>query len=108
MGRSLGMIFDPNEEDDIWLNQQYWELLRWKLHEYSGVHSLFLDGTLIRINMLVEKKYPMKKEILEKMINLKIEAEEDSNMAIELIRGGLLGIKELLQDNAAEELSTVS
>ncbi|GKB73937.1 hypothetical protein Tco_0935349, partial [Tanacetum coccineum] len=82
----LRMIFDPNEEDDIWLNQQYWELLRWKLHEYSGVHSLFLDGTSIQINMLVEKKYPLKKAILEKMINLKIEAEEDSNMAIELIK----------------------
>ncbi|GJS82106.1 hypothetical protein Tco_0748647 [Tanacetum coccineum] len=79
------MIFDPNEEDDIWLNQQYWELLRWKLHEYSGVHSLFLDGTSIQINMLVEKKYPLKKEILKKMINLKIEAEE-SNMASELIK----------------------
>ncbi|GJU34155.1 hypothetical protein Tco_1182509 [Tanacetum coccineum] len=118
----LRMIFDPNEEDDIWLNQQYWELLRWKLHEYSGVHSLFLDGTSIQINMLVEKKYPLKKEILEKMINLKIEAEEESSMAHELIkfiksqiaeqnlkvnhkfRGGLLGIKELLQDNAAEHL----
>ncbi|GJX47699.1 hypothetical protein Tco_0272889 [Tanacetum coccineum] len=122
----LRMIFDPNEEDDIWLNQQYWELLRWKLHEYSGVHSLFLDGTSIQINMLVEKKYPLKKEILEKMINLKIEAEEESTMAHELIkfiksqiaeqnlkvnhkfRGGLLGIKELLQDNAAEGLNTAS
>ncbi|GJV87186.1 hypothetical protein Tco_1531124 [Tanacetum coccineum] len=51
-----------------------------------GVHSLFLDGTSIQINMLVEKKYPLKKTILEKMINLKIEAEEDSNMAIELIK----------------------
>ncbi|GJR36870.1 hypothetical protein Tco_1212554 [Tanacetum coccineum] len=77
----LRMIFDPNEEDDIWLNQQYWELLRWKLHEYSGVHSLFLDGTSIQINMLVEKKYPLKKEILEKMINLKIEAEEERKEA---------------------------
>ncbi|GJS59141.1 hypothetical protein Tco_0653925 [Tanacetum coccineum] len=65
----LRMIFDPTDEDDIWLNQQYWELLRWKLHEYSGVHSLFLDCTSIRVNMLVEKKYPLKKEILEKMIN---------------------------------------
>ncbi|GKE54592.1 hypothetical protein Tco_1489748, partial [Tanacetum coccineum] len=82
----LRMIFDPNEEDDIWLNKQYWELLRWKLHEYSGVHSLFLDGTSIQINMLVEKKYPLKKEILEKMINLKIEAEEESTMAHELIK----------------------
>ncbi|GKB73092.1 hypothetical protein Tco_0934504 [Tanacetum coccineum] len=81
----LRMIFDANEEDDIWLNQQYWELLRWKLHEYSGVHSLFLDGTSIQINMLVEKKYPLKKEILKKMINLKIEAKE-SNMTSELIK----------------------
>ncbi|GJY30184.1 hypothetical protein Tco_0413679 [Tanacetum coccineum] len=80
------MIFDPNEEDDIWLNQQYWELLRWKLHEYGGVHSLFLDGTSIQINMLVEKKYPLKKEILEKMIYLKIEAEEESTMEHELIK----------------------
>ncbi|GJX00039.1 hypothetical protein Tco_0183952, partial [Tanacetum coccineum] len=71
--------------DGIWLNQQYRELLRWKLHEYIGVHSLFLDGTSIQINMLVDKKYPLKKEILKKMINLKIEAEE-SNMASELIK----------------------
>ncbi|GJY66154.1 ribonuclease H-like domain-containing protein [Tanacetum coccineum] len=82
----LKMMFDPNEKDDIWLNQYYWELLRWKIHEYSGVHSLFLDGTLIQINMLVDKKYPLKKEILKKMINLKIEAEEESNMASELIK----------------------
>ncbi|GJS89390.1 FAR1-related sequence 5-like protein [Tanacetum coccineum] len=88
-------------------------------------HSLE-DGTSIQINMLVEKKYPLKKEILEKMINLKIEAEEESTMAHELIkfikseiteqnlkvnhkfRGGLLGIKELLQDNAAEGLNIAS
>ncbi|GJX27706.1 putative ribonuclease H-like domain-containing protein [Tanacetum coccineum] len=82
----LKMMFDPNEEDDIWLNQHYWELLRWKLHEYSGVHSLFLDGTSIQINMLVDKKYPLKKEILKKMINLKIEEEEESDMASELIK----------------------
>ncbi|GKB22937.1 hypothetical protein Tco_0862338 [Tanacetum coccineum] len=50
-----------------------------------GVHSLFLDGTSKQINMLVDKKYPLKKEILEKMINLKIEAEE-SDMASELIK----------------------
>ncbi|GJT40144.1 ribonuclease H-like domain-containing protein [Tanacetum coccineum] len=39
-----------------------------------------------KINMLIEKKYPLKKEILEKMINLKIEAEEESYMAHELIK----------------------
>ncbi|GJW10919.1 hypothetical protein Tco_1576746 [Tanacetum coccineum] len=54
--------------------------------EGSGVHSLFLDGTSIQINMLVEKKYPLKKAILEKMINLKLEAEEESSMAHELLK----------------------
>ncbi|GJT74526.1 hypothetical protein Tco_1041251 [Tanacetum coccineum] len=39
-------------------------------------HRSFLDGTSIQINLLVDKKYPLKKEILKKMINLKIEAEE--------------------------------
>ncbi|GJX23354.1 hypothetical protein Tco_0227799 [Tanacetum coccineum] len=38
-------------------------------------HVQVEDGTSIHINMLVDKKYPLKKEILKKMINLKIEAE---------------------------------
>ncbi|GJW91136.1 ribonuclease H-like domain-containing protein [Tanacetum coccineum] len=73
-----------------------------------GDLRMIFDGTSIRINMLVEKKYPLKKEILEKMINLKIKAKEDSNMVNHKFRGGLLGIKELLQDNAAEGLNTAS
>ncbi|GJU16206.1 hypothetical protein Tco_1144172 [Tanacetum coccineum] len=38
------------------------------------------------INMLVENKYPLIKELLEKMLNLQLEAEEESNMAFELIK----------------------
>ncbi|GJW43920.1 hypothetical protein Tco_0072719 [Tanacetum coccineum] len=50
------------------------------------VYSVFLIDTPMEINMLVEKKYPLKKEILEKMINLKLQAEEESTMAFELIK----------------------
>ncbi|GJZ94154.1 hypothetical protein Tco_0666357 [Tanacetum coccineum] len=59
----LRMMFDPDEQDEIWKNQESW-----------------------KINTLVEKKYPLKKEILEKMINLKLQAEEESTMAFELIK----------------------
>ncbi|GKC29928.1 hypothetical protein Tco_1037222 [Tanacetum coccineum] len=59
----LRMMFDPDEQDEIWKNQESW-----------------------KINMLVEKKYPLKKEILEKMINLKLQAEEESTMTFELIK----------------------
>ncbi|GJW70579.1 hypothetical protein Tco_0127496 [Tanacetum coccineum] len=45
-----------------------------------------MDGTPMEINMLVEKKYPLIKELLEKMLNLQLEAEEESTMAFELIK----------------------
>ncbi|GJR04955.1 hypothetical protein Tco_1524164 [Tanacetum coccineum] len=78
--------FHGDEQDEIWKNQESWKVLRWRLYENSGVHSVFLIDTPMEINMLVEKKYPLKKEILEKMINLKLQAEEESTMAFELIK----------------------
>ncbi|GJR91055.1 RNA-directed DNA polymerase, eukaryota, reverse transcriptase zinc-binding domain protein [Tanacetum coccineum] len=81
----LRMIFDPNEKDGLCMNQLDWKLLRWKLYESCGGHPLFMDGTPIEINMLVEKKYPLIKELLEKMLNLQLKAEEESTMAFELI-----------------------
>ncbi|GJQ94592.1 uncharacterized mitochondrial protein-like protein [Tanacetum coccineum] len=80
-----------------------YNLLLWgdlkKLYENCGVHSLLMDGTLTCFNMLVEKRYPLIKEMLKKMLNWKLEAEAESTMAFELLkfiksqfRGGLLGI----------------
>ncbi|GJT99443.1 hypothetical protein Tco_1109782 [Tanacetum coccineum] len=78
---NLRMIFDPDEKDDIWMNH-----LDWKLHENCGIHTLFMNGTPMLINMLVEKKYPLIKDLLEKMLNLQLEAEEESTMAFELLK----------------------
>nr|GEW79170.1 hypothetical protein [Tanacetum cinerariifolium] len=90
----LRMIFDPDENDELWMNQLDWKLLRWKLHENYGVHTLFIDGELMKINMLVEKKYPLIKKLLEKILILQLEAEEESTMASELIKF----IKSLLEE----------
>ncbi|GJW35922.1 hypothetical protein Tco_0058842, partial [Tanacetum coccineum] len=90
----LRMIFDPNEKDELWMNQLDWKLLRWKLYESCGVHTLFMDGKPMEINMLAEKKYPLIKELLEKMLNLQLEAEEESTMAFKLIKF----IKSLLEE----------
>nr|GEU94553.1 putative reverse transcriptase domain-containing protein [Tanacetum cinerariifolium] len=51
------------------------------------------------INMLVEKKYPLIKELLKKMLNLQLEAEEESTMAFELIKF----IKSLLEEIMNQE-----
>ncbi|GJT64104.1 hypothetical protein Tco_1015584 [Tanacetum coccineum] len=66
----LRMMLYPDRKDEVWMNQLDWKFLRWTLHESCGVHTLFIDGTPMEINMLVEKKYPLIKELLEKMLNL--------------------------------------
>ncbi|GJU86035.1 hypothetical protein Tco_1293581 [Tanacetum coccineum] len=58
-----------------------------------------MDGTPMEINMAVEKKYPLIKELLEKMLNLQLEAEEESTMAFELIKF----IKSLLEEYIKKE-----
>ncbi|GJU47638.1 hypothetical protein Tco_1204904, partial [Tanacetum coccineum] len=57
---------EVNDQDELWMDQLDWKLLKWKLHENCGVHTLFMDGTPMEINMLVEQKYPLIKELLEK------------------------------------------
>ncbi|GJW27576.1 hypothetical protein Tco_0044451 [Tanacetum coccineum] len=51
----------------------------------EGVHTLMTEAGLV-IHMLVEKKYPLRKEVLLKLLKLKLESKEDSTMALELIR----------------------
>ncbi|GJW39825.1 hypothetical protein Tco_0065670 [Tanacetum coccineum] len=57
----------------------------WKLHSSSGIHTIMTDERLV-IHMFVENKYPLKKEVLSQLIELKLETEEDSTMTLELIR----------------------
>nr|GEW09842.1 hypothetical protein [Tanacetum cinerariifolium] len=75
-----------NVEDEIWSNQQDWNLISRKLYENYEVHTLLIDGTLNYFNLLVEKRYPLIKKILEKMLNWKLEAKAESTMAFELLK----------------------
>ncbi|GJR56393.1 hypothetical protein Tco_1406914 [Tanacetum coccineum] len=61
-------------------------ILAKNLYESCGVHTLLMDGTLTCFNMLVEKRYPLIKEMLQKMLNWKLEAEVESTMAFELLK----------------------
>ncbi|GJR62247.1 hypothetical protein Tco_1504409, partial [Tanacetum coccineum] len=94
----LMVMFYPDDEDKFWNSQLDWIIVSWKLHSSSGVHTLVTEGGLV-IHMLVEKKYPLKKEVLVQMLKLKLESEEDSTMALELIRF----IKKLLAELEPEE-----
>ncbi|GKB74513.1 hypothetical protein Tco_0935925 [Tanacetum coccineum] len=56
----LMVMFNPDDEDKFWNSQQDWNI--------------------------VKKKYPLRKKVLLKMLELKLESEKDSTMAIELIK----------------------
>ncbi|GKB30838.1 hypothetical protein Tco_0870239 [Tanacetum coccineum] len=78
-------MIEPNEEDEIWRNQQDWNLINWKLHNFCGVYVLLLDTGLV-IHMMVENKYPLSQDILSKMLSRKLEVDNQSDMDYELIR----------------------
>ncbi|GJT39949.1 hypothetical protein Tco_0939814 [Tanacetum coccineum] len=65
----LMVMFNPDDEDEFWNSQQDWNIVSWKLHGSSG------------------------------MLELKLESEEDSTMALELIRF----VKKLLAELEPED-----
>ncbi|GJR25644.1 hypothetical protein Tco_1101876 [Tanacetum coccineum] len=77
----LMVMFNPDDKDEFWNSQQDWNIVSWKLHGSSGVHTLVTEAGLV-IHMLVEKKYPLKKKVLVQMLKLKLESEEDSTIAL--------------------------
>ncbi|GJT97531.1 putative ribonuclease H-like domain-containing protein [Tanacetum coccineum] len=76
---------EGNEQSDFWSGQQDWNIVTWRLYESCGVCILeFEDG--IVIHMLVEKRYPLSKDLLQRMLDLGLEVERESSVALDLIR----------------------
>ncbi|GKB69230.1 hypothetical protein Tco_0930642, partial [Tanacetum coccineum] len=94
----LMVLFNSDDKDEFWSSQLDWIIVSWKLHSSSGVHTLVTDTGLV-IHMLVEKKYPLRKEVLKQMLKLKLESEEENTMALELIKF----VKKILGELESEE-----
>ncbi|GKA87277.1 hypothetical protein Tco_0808988 [Tanacetum coccineum] len=70
----LKTLFEPNEEDEIWKNQQDYNLISWRLFDSCGVHVLLMN-TGVAIHMMIEKKYPLTQEMLSGMLNRRLEVD---------------------------------
>ncbi|GJR59896.1 hypothetical protein Tco_1502058 [Tanacetum coccineum] len=81
----LKTLFEPDEEDEVWRNQQGYNLISWRLFDSCGIHILLMDNG-IAIHMMIEKKYPLTQEMLSKMLSRKLEVDHESTMAYELLR----------------------
>ncbi|GKE31766.1 hypothetical protein Tco_1451088 [Tanacetum coccineum] len=81
----LRIMFESKEDDELWKNQEEWKLQSWIFYENYGVHVLRLeDGT--EINMLAERRYPLTKNTLERMMDLKLTVVSDDDTVFDLLR----------------------
>ncbi|GJU81037.1 hypothetical protein Tco_1283402 [Tanacetum coccineum] len=80
----LKILFEPNEEDEIWKNQQDYNLISWRLFDSCGIHMLLMH-TGIAIHMMIEKKYHLTQEMLSRMLSRRLEVDQESEMAFELL-----------------------
>ncbi|GKC22991.1 ribonuclease H-like domain-containing protein [Tanacetum coccineum] len=106
----LKTFFEPNEEDEIWKNQQDYNLIRWRLFDSCGVHVLLMN-TGVTIHMMIEKKYPLTQEMLSRMLNRRLDADYESEMAFKLLRFTRSQLQDLGEDCwelKASKVTTIS
>ncbi|GKA54877.1 hypothetical protein Tco_0753826 [Tanacetum coccineum] len=72
-------------DDELWRNQTEWEIISWRFYESTGVHILELEnGTMI--HMLVEQRYPLTRELMQRMLEHKLEVQKETEDALNVIR----------------------
>nr|GEX35060.1 hypothetical protein [Tanacetum cinerariifolium] len=82
----LKRMYEPDPEDQLWtLIQSYMHApVEWKLYDLSGVHHVIAKDK--EIFMLVEKDYPLRRGLALVMISYRLQVENHSQMAEDLIR----------------------
>nr|GEV55892.1 ribonuclease H-like domain, reverse transcriptase, RNA-dependent DNA polymerase [Tanacetum cinerariifolium] len=81
----LKRLLEPDFEDQLWTHNQAFmhDSLDWKLYDTCGVHHVFTKDQ--EIFMLVEKDYPLRRGLATIMICNKLQVEQYSQMANDLI-----------------------
>nr|GEY31579.1 hypothetical protein [Tanacetum cinerariifolium] len=83
---ALWRLVKEKFNDVLWKLQRYMHyLITWKLHSNCGVHQV--SSTIRRHDMfmLTEKNYPLSNRVMILMLSAKLQVEEDSDMARDLM-----------------------
>ncbi|GJZ40851.1 hypothetical protein Tco_0587737 [Tanacetum coccineum] len=82
----LKRLFEPDTDDILWKLQRYMhDPLTWRLYDTCGVHHVSTDRGH-DIFMLVEKDYPLTRGLLTLMLCNKLQVDQYSEMADDLLR----------------------
>ncbi|GJZ70273.1 putative reverse transcriptase domain-containing protein [Tanacetum coccineum] len=83
--KDLNTKAEEESIDELWKNQEDWILKSWNFDENYGVRILMLEDST-GFHMLAERKYPLTKGTLKKMLVLRLTAESESEAAFDLLR----------------------
>ncbi|GKD55692.1 hypothetical protein Tco_1289079 [Tanacetum coccineum] len=82
----LKRIYEPDKEDTLWKLQRYMhDPLTWRLYGSCAVHHVFSTRGHC-IYMLPEKDYPLTTAVMMLMLSRRLQVEEDSEMARDLVK----------------------
>ncbi|GJV19158.1 putative ribonuclease H-like domain-containing protein [Tanacetum coccineum] len=82
----LKRIYEPDKEDTLWKLQRYMhDPLTWRLYGSCAVHHVFSTRGHC-IYMLLEKDYPLTTAVMMLMLSRRLQVEEDSEMARNLVK----------------------
>ncbi|GJZ48092.1 hypothetical protein Tco_0601924, partial [Tanacetum coccineum] len=73
----LHTLFEPGEENEIWMDRNEYNLISWSLYDLCGVHIMLMQNG-IAIHMLTEKTYPLSQEMISKMLSKRLEVDQES------------------------------
>ncbi|GKB47888.1 hypothetical protein Tco_0898641, partial [Tanacetum coccineum] len=99
----LNRLFEPDKDDVLWKLQRYMhDPLTWRLYGTCGVHHV--SSTRGHdIYMLIEKDYPLSTVVMNLMLSRRLQVEEDSEMARDLIIKQTKNLKCLEESSQSQE-----
>nr|GEV70925.1 hypothetical protein [Tanacetum cinerariifolium] len=82
----LKRLYEPDVKDHLWTHTQHimHAPIEWRLYDTCGVHHVMFKD--LEIFMLVEKNYPLRKALALVMICYKLQVENYSQKATDLVR----------------------
>ncbi|GKC01934.1 hypothetical protein Tco_0993544 [Tanacetum coccineum] len=79
-------LFEPVDDDELWKSQRYMhDPLTWRLYDTYGVHHVSTEREH-DIFIMVEKDYPLTRGLMTLMLCNKLQVDQHSEMAYEILR----------------------
>ncbi|GJR86525.1 hypothetical protein Tco_0210536 [Tanacetum coccineum] len=80
----LKVMFEPDMESEVWKMIENYDVTAWILYSSCGVHLIKFEG--LHIFLLVDKSYPLTYATITKMLDRKLQADHQNEMAYQLLK----------------------